>query len=69
MNNYVLAECDDGVFRYKYWPMCTIRGCKNRVCLGKGSDKYCWPHLTNGRSLREIMDGSHFNSGSYANVK
>ena len=38
----------------KYWPMCPIKECQNRICLSLNSD-YCWPHTKSGKSLDEVI--------------
>lgn len=54
MTNYVWAENEGGQYEYIYWPMCSMRGCENRICIGL-SDKYCYPHSPSGKTFDEIM--------------
>jgi len=49
MSDYILI---DG--KIKFWPMCPIKGCTNRICLSLHSDK-CWPHTKSDKSFSDIM--------------
>lgn len=55
MSNWCCVEAEDGSTDVIWWPMCSINGCPNRVCTGR-SDKYCYPHSTDGKTHKQLMD-------------
>lgn len=55
MSNWCCVETESGGTAIVWWPMCAVNGCPNRICHSK-SDKYCYPHSTNGKTHEQLMD-------------
>jgi hypothetical protein len=40
-----------------FWcPFCEIPGCINGICLGKGDERFCWPHSGSGTTVKAMIE-------------